>query len=782
MDCIRKKIGIVTLTGSDNYGNVLQNYAVQEIIESLGYSSETIVNTTSHGHVKELEKVNKYSISYAIKVIRSRLNYGYNIKNSGKGIVKTLCFYKRNTEKNREENFQCFTGNFIHWAERTLDINAPWTKEEINQYFMYVSGSDQVWNPTYPSTSSINFLQFAPRTKRMTLSPSFGVSVLPNNIKDDYARWLGEIDYLSVREERGAELIKELCGRDAVVLCDPTMAVSVEKWISLEKRPTYLGSKPYILTYFLGDRTKEYDDYIEKIAQDNNLEIIHLYDILDLRAYATSPQELIYLIHNAKLVCTDSFHGAVFSILLHTNFVTFHRNETGSSMESRLATLLDTYHLQNRDYKKLKGEDVFKTNFSDADKTLEKKRQQLMKFVSDALNHDNEDLICLDSVYDEKSSCCGCRACEMICPKHCIAMREDGEGFLYPEIDTQKCIHCNLCRNVCPIKVSKKATETNVESYIGYSLNSDTRKKSSSGGVFSEIATEVLSKNGILYGPGFDDSYVVKHMRITNLGELHKLRGSKYVQSDISTTFVEVKQDLEEGKIVLFSGTPCQIKGLYTYLKKDYDNLITQDIVCHGVPSPKVWRQYIRSFPGVERVSFRSKRYGWHYFSMLIEYKNGKHIKRLDEDTYLRLFLDNVILRPICYQCSIKREGSCADITLADCWSLDSITNQVKDTDEGLSLVFVRTNKAQELLNDKKVHLVKVDSQKAINSQLMFNASVKPNSKRALFFDNVDKGIINNWYNDSLIRKIKRRYVFAKTKVYNIINTFGIDKYLCNKH
>lgn len=783
------KIGIVTINGNENYGNVLQNYAVQEVLKKVGAEAETIQNVTQYGHWKKEKKVNKLTLSYVKKYVINQLNYRYNIKNSNQGLIHVIRFYKQHKDEIKEikerrtKNFIKFKDEYIIHSQYVLDINKAWKSEQIDEYSYFVSGSDQVWNPVYPSTSSINFLQFAPKEKRIALSPSFGINRIPEELKSDYAKWLEGIPYLSVREEQGKKIITELCGKSAKVLCDPTMALTQEEWLKLERKPQYLADKKYLLTYFLGDKNSEYDKYIKKISTREKLEIINLFDVTDLSAYATSPQEFLYLINHADLVCTDSFHGAVFSIIMNTNFITFSRKESGETMGSRMKTLLSTFGFENRDYRRVNSEDIFKIDFTYATRILQVRREEMFSFLKNAMNGKVQkgsifkDIKRQQVIYSSKDKCCGCSACTMACPKQCITMVADEEGFLYPQINQELCIHCNKCLQVCPVTKGGTNVSDDTHCYAAYSLNEDIRKISSSGGIFSELARDVISAGGLVYGAGFSKEFKVEHKSACSEKELECLRGSKYVQSEMGSTYREIKEQLEQEKLVYFSGTPCQVKGLYTYLNKEYDNLITQDIICHGVPSPLVWAKYIEKYSELQEVKFRDKKFGWHYFSMYIKSKIGIYRKRLDEDFYERLFLDNTILRPICYDCPVKRGGKVGDITLADCWGADRLCEEIKDTDKGLSLVFINTKKGkylwEKLMKKQCVKTEKLLTEKAMDSQSALIKSAPCNPRRRVFFESLQKvefaKLEKAWYGESMILRIRRKEIYYKTKLLFMI-------------
>ena len=286
-----------------------------------------------------------------------------------------------------------------------------------------------------------------------------------------------------------------------------------------------------------------------------------------------------------------------------------------------------------------------------------------------------------------KSLCCGCHGCANICPQKCISMKSDDEGFLYPVIDENACTNCGLCEKVCHI-LNPTVCENQPKMYACYNTDEDVRHMSSSGGIFTLIAENVINKGGVVFGAAFDDTLAVKHIMVDNKEDLDKLRGSKYLQSTIGNTYIRVKEILKTGQIVLFTGTPCQIDGLVSYLGKDYDNLFTQDIICHGVPSPKVWQKYIDYHKSLQKSSidtnsapsFRSKEHGWSLFRLHINFENGeKYTSPFTKDLFMTAFLNNLCLRPSCYNCKSKGIKKKSDITLADFWGIDKSLPEMFD-------------------------------------------------------------------------------------------------------
>lgn len=345
---------------------------------------------------------------------------------------------------------------------------------------------------------------------------------------------------------------------------------------------------------------------------------------------------------------------------------------------------------------------------------------------------------------EEKKKCCGCFACFNICPKQCINMKKDIEGFLYPEVNLLKCINCGLCSKVCPfIHESEEKKGTPLAAFAAKSLDEELRKNSSSGGIFSELASIVLNNDGVVYGCSMaENCKTAIHERITNIQYLSKLRGSKYFQSTIGNTYQMVKTDLEYGKIVLFSGVPCQINGLRLFLGRDYDKLLTIEVICHGVPSPKLWEKYVEYLESinndlVEEINFRNKKRGWKTFG-LSYLSNGKyHFNTLHNDPFLLMFLRNYCLRPSCYSCNVKKNKSMADITLADFWGVENCVKNFDD-DLGCSLVLIHTKKAFSLFNSLNIEKNSVNYLDGIKYNSAYYESCHMPLQRNIFFNDLE--------------------------------------------
>lgn len=305
-----------------------------------------------------------------------------------------------------------------------------------------------------------------------------------------------------------------------------------------------------------------------------------------------------------------------------------------------------------------------------------------------------------------KELCTGCTACMVSCPRSCISMEKDEYGFFYPAVDQEKCIECGLCENRCPIIKPSQLGESAPQAYAAYSKDDHIRINSSSGGIFSEIAKAVLHNGGIVFGAAYNDAFGVEHICIDRENDLIKLCGAKYSQSNMGVTFRNVKAYLEGGKMVLFSGTPCQVAGLSKFLNKTYDNLIKLDFVCHSVPSPMVWEKYVKYRADVDNngimpvnINLRSKKTGWsnYKYSNMFEYSNGaSHVEKSRESLYMKLFVGGYISRESCDNCQFKGYHRISDITIGDFWGIWDIAPEMNDN-RGTSVVLVQTKKGVEL-------------------------------------------------------------------------------------
>lgn len=346
-------------------------------------------------------------------------------------------------------------------------------------------------------------------------------------------------------------------------------------------------------------------------------------------------------------------------------------------------------------------------------------------------------MIFLKSKYD----CCGCEACAQRCAHSAIKMVRDNEGFLYPQIDTQICTKCDLCEKVCPI-INQTDSKIPIATYAAKNKNEAIRLNSSSGGIFSLLATKTINKGGAVFGAKFDEQWNVVHDYVETIEGLAKFRGSKYVQSQIGKCYKIAEIFLKNGREVLFSGTPCQIAGLKRFLIKEYPNLICVDIICHGVPSPIVWQKYKAQFElsKTSSFSFRDKSNSWKRYEVVVS-KGQKEVVRetVGQNVYMKLFLSDLCLRPSCANCPGKEGKSNSDITIADFWGIQNIQPEFDD-DKGCNLVIVNSEKGVELFNSlDECDKIKTDFENAISYNPSYFKSVTEPKYRQYFFENFDR-------------------------------------------
>lgn len=377
-------------------------------------------------------------------------------------------------------------------------------------------------------------------------------------------------------------------------------------------------------------------------------------------------------------------------------------------------------------------------------------------------------------IIQNKTQCSGCHACYHVCPKKCITMVEDTEGFLYPLVDKNHCIECGLCTQVCPIINKRETCDLVPKAYAAYVLDEEVRKKSSSGGLFYVFAEYVLKKDGAVFATSMsEDNKKAIHTKIQKKEDLEKVMGSKYLQSIVGDAFREIKNLLEEGLPVLYVGTPCQVEGLKAYLGKDYENLICMDFICHGVPSPKLWDRYLsylenKKSAKAKRVSFRNKRFGWRFYALQIDFEKNKKYRMIHKkNSYMRLFLNNLSLRPSCYDCSSRRVDRISDITLADFWACRRVEPELDD-DKGISLLMVHSPKGHAILDHVKenIFIKKVDFEKAVAGNTAMTHSLKIPEERDLFMKDMEQ---------LSFQELSRKYVKRlplKTRVKLLVAAF----------
>lgn len=386
--------------------------------------------------------------------------------------------------------------------------------------------------------------------------------------------------------------------------------------------------------------------------------------------------------------------------------------------------------------------------------------------------------IMLTALVLDKTRCCGCSACENICPKDCIQMKPDGEGFLYPMVESDKCIQCKMCDTVCPMKHPPIRHTEIRQAYAVRSKSKEVVKNSASGGFFTPLARAVLSADGIICAATFDDDFRVIH-DILQASDVHKqedpfkhYRGSKYVQSDLLDSFTKIKKFLIDGKTVCFIGTTCQVAGLKNFVCGYDERLLTVDLVCKGTPSPKLWKAYrdyqMQKYGStIIDASFRNKTYGYHNTTMKLKFQDGQEYYGSGRiDFMLKSFFSEIASRPSCYTCPFKQGERCSDITIYDCWHISNLVSGVKDDNQGYTNVMIHSVAGRQILENimNEVIIYPVDNKKAVGLDgIMVEHAAKPHPKRSEFYKELDSNEL-----PTLIQKFipihKTDYIIEKCK------------------
>ncbi|MCI6354389.1 Coenzyme F420 hydrogenase/dehydrogenase, beta subunit C-terminal domain [Eubacterium coprostanoligenes] len=374
--------------------------------------------------------------------------------------------------------------------------------------------------------------------------------------------------------------------------------------------------------------------------------------------------------------------------------------------------------------------------------------------------------------------CVLCKACSNACPVDAISFTNEYLDFNYPLIDFDKCVKCNKCEMVCPT-LNEINSSSIKQAFAAKNLDENTRLKSTSGGVFIELAKVVLSNGGYVCGAVFDDDFSVKHIVSNDIEQVKKMSGSKYSQSDIGTVYREIKDLLCGGKIVLFTGSPCQTQGLSMFLGKEYENLISVDFICHGIPSRKLLKTYLdlrknQYNSEIKNLSFRSKDLGWHNSSVKIDFENGKVYREpITIDFYYSdLFLGNLLLKESCYNCPSRKFKSKSDITLGDFWGAEKVFKEYDDN-KGISAVIANTEKGRNILSELAIDTKNVNIETIIEYNQNILVSPKPSSIREEFYKLVDDigfdNAFENYYKKTSKDRKKKRLMAFMRKIKHLI-------------
>lgn len=730
------RAGLITFHFAHHYGAQLQAYATMRAIRNLGKECEIIDFRLPH-----TTRTNKlFKASPNPRAVASDAH--------------TALHYK--SFQTRYERFEAFVDTQMRLSPKRYTSFAE-LKADPPAYDVYVAGSDQIWNPFIYADRQFEpafLLDFVKEGRKISYAPSLGTPTLPAPYDEQLKGYLASFDALSAREDKGRGLIRAAAGREARVVLDPTLLLTGADWGELAVEPKY--KDPYILCYCVSD-PGEVAPYALALSERTGWPIVQLAGArrkipgAKEVVFDAGPREFLGLFQHAACVCTNSFHGAVFSVQFSRPFFTsMSPKEKANPTASRIYSLLSRLGCADRVIGLPSTADVEAPMDYDAiQKRLAEARADALAYLDAALEGrpiPPEQVVKPAPAKGPNlcsfEACTGCAACAQVCPVGAITMTEDHEGFLRPTVG-KNCILCRKCEGACPQLSPSVHSDCATDAWALWALDSQVRAASTSGGAFSLLAKRVLDQGGAVFGAVLEQGRTARHVCARTEQELAPMRGSKYVQSAIGNTFRQARELLDLGTPVLFTGTACQIDGLNRYLGRSYDNLLTVDLVCHGVPSPKVLRSFVeqtekKAKKQVTSLKFRDKSHGWKKAHLTLTFNGGKQQSApLYQTTFGRGFGMGIFLRPCCAKCpytDLHRRP--ADLTLGDFWGLSEQVDLPTQRDEGISLVLANTEKGRAVLKaiSGRAGLAERPVEEAIKGNPRLASPSAPSPKRAAFF------------------------------------------------
>lgn len=704
------KIGILTYHSSHNYGAFLQAYALCNALSEKTGNEVEIINFSmekAENMYKEIAEGKGFSIEKK-KYLRDRAKMFE---------TSSLKYHKLSGERFSTDDI----ADFAKWIH--------------GRYDAIVAGSDEIWvlngfrgfpNPYWlPDVCNCQKLSYAASSRTE-----------PTEVTDDIRlklyEYLQSFGYIGVRDQVTKELIENIIGKDERVHlnCDPTFAYDfhTSKEIGKQLIKDKFGIKDNRKCIALMIHNVELArNIIKTYSKDFNF--ISLYDYHHgTKGFAVlDPFEWIQAIAGADGLITNYFHGMVFAIKNNTPFIIFESRTISNIRYSKSYDLLKRNGLEkhffmsaNAKEQSLREVGTFLADIisgkaeSDFQVVCENERKLFLPFLNQFPDNTPKHIVINKK---NKGDCCGCGACEAACPKKAITMRTDSEGFWYPQVDSSLCVDCGLCKKACTFNaewggIRELCADHPMAVYGVKHKDEPTRAASRSGGIFTALSDQILHQGGTVYGVALDERFLAEHRRAVTAEERNQFRGSKYIQSRMDGIYSQIREDLRAGKNVLFSGTPCQVAAVRKAMKKENtEKLFLVDIICHGVPTPKVWRDYLDAMEDkhqgkVTAVDFRNKKFGWtaHKETFVI---NGCEY---ESEFFRTLFGSHEIIRPSCYYCKYKKIIRVGDITIGDYWGIDKAIPKFND-EKGVSLILINNEKGMRLFELCKTNIVCKEAQ-----------------------------------------------------------------------
>lgn len=700
-----KKVGIVT--NYYNYGSILQAYALKTFFEQNGCICEMLT------HKKPSFLFRDTAPKWLIKL---NIVPHFFVRNA-----------KIGTPYNFNSRFIINKNNFMKERLHPTLYDMKLLKElaHSNTFDHFFAGSDQIWHSADNIPLPYFLLDFAPNNKKNAIAPSLGCP----EIKDEFVPTLKNsfktFNALSTREKLSSEVLKQKCDVDAPVLSDPVTLFDRQFWSDFSKDGRTIPNK-YIFAHYLGHVPRKHLKLIQELANAKHLKIVSFFN--DANKYVLrknvinikgTPEDFISLLKNAEYVATDSFHTCQFSIIFNKKFFLSSRNYTkGGNEQVRFIELKRKFDCPNSFIpENATLETLLNVPECNYDEKLKYWSNLTKNYILKILNDTKTKV---NNITVNQNICTNCKLCQQVCPKGAISFKPNNFLYTIPSVDTSKCVNCGICLKKCNELV--KHNNTQHKGYIAYNKNKELRKKSASGGIFSALASEFIKKGGVVFGAKLildGSNSRVELAKATTTDELLPLLNSKYVECECYHAFSEIKDLLDKGTKVLVSNTSCKIDALYKYLGKEYENLYTIDLICHGTPGNPLFAKYIEYLEDkhsgkVTKFAFRRKSIFSSYCETTeITSQNKQQIlyTKAPKSTYFSLFLKEQTYRECCYNCKYSSINKPADITIGDYHEAKRdypflVTRRM--IKKGLSSLITHNSHGEELLNEYGISINKV--------------------------------------------------------------------------
>lgn len=683
-----------------NYGSLLQAYALQEAFRQNNVASFLVDYDPRNFQRNEFSGTRGYVKYHARRLLKQHY--------AGQNGFFADFVYPQYEDKARDEAYHEFGKTHLRYTRRCVLASDFYELNE--EYEILACGSDQIWAPT--SFNPRYYLDFAKDPARtLAYAPSIGLPEIRDKaIGQQVARLAGRIAHLSIREQRGAEILESLLGVRPTVVLDPTALLAGEEWLERFSIGNSKDAKnPYAVCYFLSDDRRKWED-AQRIAKENKLRLLGI-PVFKKDAtrgvelcYGVGPIEFLSLIAGSSAVFTDSFHGTMFSLLFHKDLHVYKRFSDSSStnQNSRISNILAIAGLDDSVLHDVQSKDrkpVSAIDWNEVDRRIESARCASKAFLSKSIEEISDHVHTSElASFPPTMTCCGCGGCVSACPAKALHLHENENGFFEAFINRNKCVECGICAKVCPFSNRQGADIERAKMFSYVTADSAALKRSASGGISNDLTIEALAHGCEVTGCALEEGCRgAAHNTISfDEGLPEAFQGSKYIQSNFTMAF----QTLRHGGFQVVFGTPCQIAALRNILvlKGEEERYLLVDLICHGVPSAHLYRKTINEFMSLSesqdellKVLFRDKESGsWQDMCMSIIGTSRRQSLKSNEAPFYSFFNQGNCYMDSCYEC-LWRKSSTADIRIGDYWG-----KRFSDNQEGVSMVLVFTEKGEK--------------------------------------------------------------------------------------